>query len=382
MLQQAFLQRTSIFRTVNCVDKNCKPIIIIRLTIEPSCVMFFMEVRAVTTAVTTKERLLSLLESQKGTYFSGEEIAEKLAVSRTSVWKAVNSLRNEGYEIDAVQNRGYCLSVDTDMLSAQGIRKYLQEACAAMQLHVLPTVPSTNSFLREKAAEGAAEGYVVVSGTQTAGRGRFGRTFYSPADTGIYLSVLFRPENLVPGQAVKLTTMAAVAVCEAIEEVAGKTAGIKWVNDIYMDGRKVCGILTEASVSIENGLVEYLVLGIGINVYPPADGFPEELRQVAGAVFQERQSDGKNRLVAAVLNRLMQYYKTGSQAGYEKKYRDRSIVIGKPIDVLSPTERKKAVALDVDENCCLLVQYEDKTVETLSSGEISIRLSQEMRDKR
>ncbi|MGN0135531.1 biotin--[acetyl-CoA-carboxylase] ligase [Anaerotignum sp.] len=321
----------------------------------------------------TKEKLLSLFEEQKGTYFSGEEIAEKLSVSRTAVWKAVKNLRSEGYEIDAVPNKGYCLSVHTDILSAQGIQKYLNPTCGALELHVLPEVGSTNTLLREKANAGAAEGCTVIANAQTEGRGRMGRSFYSPTDTGIYMSLLLRPAAFTPVQAMGLTTMAAVAACEAIEEVSGKQAQIKWVNDIYMDGKKVSGILTEAALGLENGSLEYVVLGIGINVYPPKEGFPQEISQIAGAIFPERQNDGKNHLAAAFLNHFMEYYEGKKSADYVEKYRERSMVVGKEIYVRSPDGEKKAMALDVDQACYLLVRYEDGSIERLSSGEISIR---------
>lgn len=323
----------------------------------------------------TKEKLLSLFEEQKGTYLSGEEIAERLSVSRTAVWKAVKSLRNEGYEIDAVQNKGYSLSVKTDILSAQGIRKYLNSACGSLELHVLSETGSTNTLLREKANAGTAEGCTLLANTQTEGRGRLGRSFYSPVDTGIYMSILLRPAGLSAGQAVKLTTMAAVAACEAIEEVSKKQAQIKWVNDIYMDGKKVSGILTEASLGLEDGSLDYVVLGIGINAYPPAEGFPKEIDQIAGAVFRERQNDGKNRLAAAFLNHFMDDYTAGKIEDHVEKYRERSLVIGKEITVLSSVGGEKALALDVDEECRLIVQYQDGRTERLSSGEISIRFS-------
>lgn len=321
----------------------------------------------------TKEAILSLFEEQKGTYLSGEEIAERLSVSRTAVWKAVKSLRNEGYEIDAVPNKGYSLSVHTDILSAQGIQKYLNGACRGLELHVLPETGSTNTVLREKANEGAAEGCTVIAGVQTAGRGRMGRSFYSLGDIGVYTSVLLRPTDLTPVQAIGLTTMAAVAVCEAIEEVSGRQAQIKWVNDVFMDGKKVSGILTEASMGLESGSLDYVIVGVGINAYAPKEGFPKEIEQIAGAVFQERQNDGKNHLAAEFLNHFMEYYGRRQEMDYVEKYRERCFVIGKEIRVLSSHGERKALALDVDEECHLLVRYEDGSTERLSSGEISIR---------
>ena len=322
----------------------------------------------------TKERLLEFFERNRGRYFSGEELAGQLSVSRTAVWKGVNSLRKEGYQIDAVQNKGYCLSAHTDILSAQGIRGYLSPECRDLRLEVLRTVDSTNGWVRVKAEAGEPEGYVVVAASQEKGKGRVGRSFFSPADTGVYMSILLRPEGLSPGEASKITTMAAVAVCQAIEALSGRQAQIKWVNDIYMDGKKVSGILTEASVGLEDGLLDYGILGIGMNVYIPADGFPDELSGKAGAIFESPQDDGKNRLAAEVLNRFMKACRTKESSAYVEEYRKRCLVLGREILVLGKGEARKARALDVDEDCRLVVQYGDGRMERLSSGEIRIQM--------
>lgn len=321
----------------------------------------------------TKEKLLALLDAHKGTFYSGEEIASLLQVSRTAVWKAVNALRADGYEITAVQNKGYSLAEQTDILSAEGIQKYLEPICNGLSIEVIPTVPSTNALLREKANAGAGEGCTVIANTQTQGRGRMGRRFYSPPDTGIYLSILLRPEGFLPSQAVKLTTMAATAACEAISSASGQDAGIKWVNDIFLNGKKAAGILTEGSFDLETGALNHIILGIGINAYAPKEGFPEELRSIACAVFPEPRSDGKNRLAAAFLNRFMTYYTSGDFSSYAVQYREKSLLIGKPIRVITPQFQRNALALDVDGDCRLVVRYEDGTVEQLSSAEVSVR---------
>ena len=324
--------------------------------------------------MSTKEQLLALFENNKGTYLSGEEIAEKLSVSRAAVWKAVKGLRNEGYNIDAVTNKGYNLSVKTDILSVQGIQKYLDLSCSDLSIEVLQSLNSTNKTAREKAILGAPEGYVVIANAQTNGRGRNGREFFSPADTGIYMSLVLRPPRCSPQQATKLTTMAAVAVCEAIETVSKEKAQIKWVNDVYVRGKKVCGILTEASLGLEDNFLEYAIIGIGVNVSSPIKGFPKELQNIADAVFEEAQNDGKNRIAAEILNRFMSYYTVLPKINYIEQYRNRSFVIGKEILVISPDDQKKAVALDIDDDFHLIVKYEDNKTETLSSGEISVRL--------
>lgn len=325
--------------------------------------------------MTTKEKVLELFEANKGTYFSGEEIAQMLAVSRVAVWKTVKALRNEGYEIDAVTNKGYCLSEKTDILSPQGIFKYLDPECRDMDLCVLSSIDSTNVLVKEKANGGIPEGYTVISNGQTAGRGRFGREFFSPSGTGIYLSILLRPLHASARQAARLTTMAAVAMCEAIRGVSGEEAQIKWVNDIYVRGKKVCGILTEASFGLESGMLEYAVLGVGVNVYPPQEGFPGELDTIAGAVFDNTKDDMKNRLTAAFLNCFMKYYKAQDQTDYVEKYRNYSLVIGKRITVISDNRTRIADACGIDDECRLEVRYEDGTTESLAYGEISIRFS-------
>lgn len=322
----------------------------------------------------TKEEILTLFESHRGSYLSGEEIAEKLFVSRTAVWKAVKILRNEGYHIEAVRNKGYCLSAESDILSLQGIQKYLKPICSDLKIEVYPTITSTNIVAREKAASGMPGGYVVLANTQTQGRGRRDRSFFSPCGTGIYMSVLFRPDQYSMQDATGLTTMAAVAVCEAIEAVSDEQAQIKWVNDVYVAGKKVCGILTEASCGLEDGCLEYAVVGIGINVTPPSDNFPTELKNIAGTIFGRPQADGKNRLAAEVLNRYMAYYLSGD-LDYVQHYRRRSLAIGKEISVISSKGEEKAVALAIDDACRLVVRYQNGITETLSSGEISVKIS-------
>ena len=224
--------------------------------------------------MTTKEKLLALLEDSKGTFFSGEEIARTLQVSRAAVWKAVNALREDGYTIDAATNKGYRLSPDSDILSPQGIRRFLKPEYRDLDLTVLPTAPSTNALVREKANQGCPEGCVIVACEQTDGRGRYGRQFFSPVDSGVYLSLLLRPTAYSPQQATCLTAAAAAAMCQAIEAVTGQQPGIKWVNDIFLHGKKVCGILTEAAVGLETGTLNYMVLGAGVNLYPPVKGVP------------------------------------------------------------------------------------------------------------
>ena len=322
----------------------------------------------------TKEILLSLLKAGNGAYISGEELAQRLSLSRASVWKAVSALRKDGYEIDAATNKGYRLSPQNDVLSTQGVRNYLSPALQGMAIEVLPVASSTNTILRQRALGAARSENVLIAASQTEGRGRRGRSFFSPADSGVYMSLLLQPEHYTAGQAEKLTAMAALAACEAIEAVSQKSAAIKWVNDIYIAGKKVCGILTEASFDLESGLVDSIVLGIGFNAYLPREGFPPGIAHTAGAIFEAAQPDGKNRLAAAFLNHFWDAYSQGTPSDFAARYRRRNLAIGREVQVLSPMGAKTAFALDVDDDCHLLVRYQDGSTAQLASGEISLQL--------
>lgn len=320
--------------------------------------------------MTIKEQLRGLLEENRGEYISGEEIAKRLYCTRGAVWKAIVALRSEGLSINAVTNRGYCLENNSDIISEAGIRRYLN---TQSEIFVLKTVGSTNAFLREKAQNGACEGTLVVSSEQKNGHGRRGRTFFSP-DTGLYMSILLRPKVEV-SEALKITSMSAVAVCLALESVCAVKPQIKWVNDIFVDRKKAAGILTEASVDVENGAMDYAVVGIGINVYPPEKGFPEELSGIAGAVVGERTGDLRNRLAAAVFEEFMRLY-TSSDKAYISEYRNRLMWRGEQIFVLTGLDGKDktpAVLVDIDENCALQVRYENGNGGTLTSVEIAIK---------
>lgn len=319
----------------------------------------------------TKDLVLECLQKKTDEYISGAEIAAELSLSRTAVWKAIEQLRTDGYRIDSVTNRGYCLSSQSDVLSETGIRKYLH---SELKLKVYPTVTSTNTLLKSEAEQGAPEGTVIVAAEQTAGRGRMGRSFYSPAGSGIYMSILLRPQ-IPASDAGLITAGAAVAVADAIDALSESSAKIKWVNDVYMNGRKVSGILTEGSVDCETGFLSYAILGIGINISPPAGDFPEDIRKIAGAAFGENApSDLRCRLTAEVLERFMAYYADLRNVPFYDSYRSRSIVLGKQVRLVAPgREPEEAEVLDVDRNFALVVRDNCGQLRTVSSGEVSLR---------
>lgn len=325
--------------------------------------------------MTVKEKITEIFEQNRGVYISGEELAERIGCTRGAVWKAVRAMQDEGYELHAVTNKGYCLLENNDIITESGIRDGLSDGCAIEKLEVYKTIGSTNTRIKELAAENAPEGTTAVAGEQTAGRGRLGRSFYSPSDTGVYMSILLRPK-MAASEAIRITTAAAAAVAETLAELSGRETCIKWVNDIYIGGRKVCGILTEASLSLENGGFEYAVLGIGINVYEPDGGFPEEIKSVAGAVFVERTNNMRNRIAAGVLSRFMCYYGDLPEKTYHNSYCSRLMWVGKKISIISPTGSRTAVMLGVNENEELIVRCDDGSEGVVSSGEISIRLDE------
>lgn len=318
-----------------------------------------------------KDRVLTLLEENRGTYISGEQIAKEIDVSRAAVWKAIKRLQDEGFAIEGINNKGYQLAEESDILSKQGVEQLLSGQ-DFYNLEVYKTVTSTNLLLKERSNE--AEGLVIAATEQTAGMGRLGRTFVSPKDTGIYFSILLKPK-FDNREITLLTTIAAVAVCEAIEKYTDTKPQIKWVNDVFLGSRKVCGILTQASFSVENLEPEYVVVGIGINLYKPEDGFGIEVDKIAGAVLDSHSGNIKNKILAEVLNRFAYYYTNFQDKEFVQEYKKRSLVLGKIISVVRPDGSRVARAIDIDDLCHLLVEYEDHSTEWLSTGEISIRLN-------
>lgn len=323
--------------------------------------------------MSVKDEVLKELENNKGDYISGGQLADNLGVSRNSVWKAIKALEKSGYEINAIPNKGYCLAEKNDILSSYSIKQHLKNP--HLDISVFSSVTSTNTILKEMAEQGAKEGTVIIAEEQTAGRGRTGKQFYSPKGTGIYISILLRPD--IPAEeSLFLTTSAAVATARAIEDVSDKRALIKWVNDIYLEDKKNCGILTEGAFNVETGKLDYAIVGIGINVCIPDGGFPDNIKDIATAIF-DKQTDSINKrsiLIANLLDYFMEYYKDFKSKSYVKEYIERSMIIGKTITVIEGSKTSVAKAIDIDKNCRLKVQFEDGTTKWLSSGEVSTKI--------
>ena len=320
-----------------------------------------------------KDRVLEALEANRGTYFSGEALAQKLAVSRSAVWKAIQQLRESGYPIEAASKRGYCLAKDSAILSAQSIAQYL--TVPQLRLEVEQLVSSTNTLLRQRAEAGEPEGLALVAAAQTAGRGRRDHTFFSPPDTGLYLSFLVRPQ-LSAKDALLLTTCAAAAVALAIEDCAGVPAEIKWVNDVFCRGKKVCGILTEGALDLETGGLQYAIVGIGVNCNTDTAALPEPARDVAVSL---REAVGTavdpNALAAAMVRRLheLDVQLPGALPQWLAEYAGVCVTLGQDVQILRAGETKQARAVGIGKDAELLVEYPDGTTESISSGEVSVR---------
>lgn len=317
--------------------------------------------------MSVKDKVLEYLELGRGAAASGGALASRLGVSRNAVFKAVGELRDAGYDIISSRG-GYTLSKNDNTLSVCGIEKYLSES--KYNIHLYNTVPSTNNVVKEMAERGAPEWTVAVAEGQTAGRGRLGRTFVSPARTGIYLSVLLRPDIALE-KVTLITVAAAVSAVRAIEKHSGKTAEIKWVNDVYVGGKKVCGILTEASLDAEISKISYAVLGVGINVALPRGGFDGEAKGVAAALFDTATAELRSMIIADFLNFFSEYYEK-DLARAIPFYRERQYLVGRRAEIVRGGKTHVVDVLDVDKNCALVVKFDDGHTENITSGDVSV----------
>lgn len=322
--------------------------------------------------MSVKSEVLHILESNKGKTISGQELADILKVSRTAVWKAINSLKNEGYPIETASNKGYILSTSSDVLSSEGIKLYLNEEYKNIPIFVYKTIGSTNSEAKLLAVQNAVHGTVIISEEQTKGRGRFGRDFFSPSDSGIYMSIILKPKLNIENS-VLVTTAAAVAVCQAIDKFTHGVPMIKWVNDIFIGDRKVCGILTEAVTDFESGMMDSVVVGIGINVKTNQEIFPLELQNTAGSIFNDGDNFIRNQLSAEIINNLLTIAKSLSNKNFMQIYKQRSIILGEHILYKKNNIWYEGYALDIDDFGGLIVYTSEGQKITLNSGEVSIK---------
>lgn len=319
----------------------------------------------------TKERVLRALLAAQGE-ISGNALARSLGLSRSGVWKAIEQLRQDGYAIDAATKRGYRLMEEGNVLSRATLEKHMLPGEIGTGMEIHGELASTNDRAKALALQGAAHGTIVLANRQSAGRGRFGRVFHSPEGSGVYFSCVLRP-GIPAERAVLVTAMAAVAVARTMESLADVKAGIKWVNDVYIGDRKACGILCEAGMDFESGQLDYVVMGIGVNV--GFMEFPEELREIATSLSNAcGRAVSRPRFIAELVNQLNLLYPQLDAGGFMEEYRARSNVIGREVEVFRGSERYPARAIAISDGGSLIVRRTDGSEQQLHSGEISLKL--------
>ena len=325
----------------------------------------------------SKDQVYELLQSRPGVYLSGEEISRQLGISRAAVWKAVASLRAAGYTIDARTGLGYTLLERPDALTEREIGRWLRslDGHHTVTLRCLEEVDSTNSYLQREALSGAADATFAVAESQSAGRGRQGRSFQSPPGKGIYLSGLFRP-RLSPDKLIPITAMTAVAVCDAVEAVCKVRPRIKWTNDLLLGTKKLAGILTEVALEGETGTVQSLVIGVGVNVLHQPEDFSADVAQMATSLSQELgYAVSRPQLAAQIIAALMGLVGDlgGDPRPYLQKYRKDCATLGQEVQLLWRDRQERAFAEEIDDQFGLVVRYGDGRREIIRSGEVSVR---------
>lgn len=324
-----------------------------------------------------KDTVLSVLQNVQSAdgFISGQELAEKCGVTRTSVWKAVEALRKEGADIEAVTNRGYRLT-ESNIFNQKSVSELIDDK--TVEVKFFDVIDSTNTQAKRDLNESSGKKLhkrVYVASKQTAGRGRLGRAFFSPENCGVYLSIIYF-QNPITKPAL-FTATASVAVCRAIKKIYDVDAKIKWVNDVYVNGAKVCGILTEGIANFETGLIESAVIGIGVNILK-SENLPPELQNVAGSIVSGKSGIKRSEFAAQIVNEIIFILDGGNEKIKEamKEYKERSILIGRNIEfspVINQEEKMYSCqVVDITEDAKLVVKMPDGEIRSLESGEISI----------
>ncbi len=347
--------------------------------------------------MTTKQKVFQILTENKGSHVSGEKLAQSCNVSRAAIWKAIKAIRDEGFEIDGSNNKGYTLAdkQTADVLSQAVLEYTLGQTYpefAHSHIECFETIDSTNTYAKKLVAQDASKYHqvIIVAESQTAGRGRIGRSFESPAGTGVYLSLIITPKDGITQPAV-ITASAAVAVCKAIKKLYGVQPAIKWINDIYVqnDGqlKKAVGILTEGITNFETGQIESAVIGIGVNIKPNAKIKKSTAKDIAGFVTQAPRIDGspqpdtlpsRARFIAEIAGQVFKILDEPLPKVIAE-YKSLTFLIGKKLTVYpligDDKTAYKATAVDIDKNAALIVRLPNGTKKALSSGEVTLHNS-------
>jgi len=320
-----------------------------------------------------KAKILNLLKESGNNFLSGEKISEELGVSRAAIWKYINTIKEDGYGIEAISRKGYRIISLPDILTYEEVKDFLSTQFIGKNIIYYDSIGSTNSIAKKFAESGGEHGTVIISEEQTTGRGRLGRSWISPKYKGIWMSIILRP-NIVTENISQITLIGAAAVQKAIMKMGIKTT-IKWPNDIVLNSRKVCGILTEMSGEIDH--INYLVMGIGINVNLEEKDLPMELKDVATSlIIESGKYMDRKLLLANVLNIFEGLYNDFVQSGNIKETmeicRENSLLIGREIQLINRGKVRKAKAIDISDSGELVIENQQGTIEYIVSGEVSI----------
>lgn len=321
-----------------------------------------------------RKRILELLRQSGETPLSGEEISRQLEVSRTAIWKHIQTLKNEGYDIESVPKKGYILKEAPDRLFPQEILSRLNTKWLGHSVCYRDEVDSSNNLAKALANEGCSNGLLVVGEKQGAGKGRLSRGWVSPYAKGIWFSVVLKPPFL-PQEASKCTLLAAVAVVQAVNKIKGLNAAIKWPNDILLNGRKLVGILTE--MNAEFGHINYVVIGVGINTNASVDDYPDEVKPLAISVADAaKEPFSRVELLCDILQNMEDLYEDAVANGFTSvldKWRQYSCTLGQNVKVIAPDTTYYGIAEDIDDEGLLIVRKEDNSLEKVVAGDVSIR---------
>lgn len=318
-----------------------------------------------------KAEILQMLKEADG-YVSGQDICNKFGVSRTAIWKVMNQLKEKGYEIESVQNKGYRIISEPDVMDADALKSIWKATELGEEIYFFDCIDSTNTKAKELAEHGAPSGTLVVADQQTSGKGRRGRAWESPRNTGIFMTLLLKPE-INPNHASMVTLVAALAQAKALKEITGEDIRIKWPNDIVLNGKKIVGILTEMSAQFD--YIDHIVIGIGINVH--TTDFPKELQDTATSLYLET---GKKFRRAEIIVKTWEYFEeyyriflqTEDLSALMKEYNAFLVNMHKGVKVLDPKEPFEGKAMGITKNGELIVDtWESRKL--VSSGEVSVR---------
>lgn len=322
-----------------------------------------------------KSAVLDELKKNMGKYISGEELSKKIGVSRTSVWKYINKLKEEGYVIESSTNKGYVLIESPDALYPNEIKGLMNTKLIGKEIVFLDSIDSTNNYAKKMGEKEFQEGTLIIAEEQTAGRGRLGREWISPKGKGIWMTIMLKPD-IKPEQAAQITLIASFAVVLGIRKICNIDAMIKWPNDVVVKGKKLCGILTEMGAEIDR--INYLIVGIGINANTDEVDFANSGLGIATSIkIQKGEDIDRKLLISDIIKNFeklyMDFIESGSIEYIIKDYKKVSATLGKDVRILAKGEEWHGIALDINSHGHLMVKMDDGKIKEISSGEVSVR---------